>query len=85
MTEGLDFEKKAIGKHGHFSPKSKGARCDLNNKGDFLKMHDKSPNVNYNCQKQVTLTPRQVHLEGRGIKSKLQKNLKALKKLGTGF
>ena len=50
---------------------SKSASCDLNNKGDLLKLHDKCPKCN--CQKIITFTPNQYMLEARSIKSKLQK------------
>ena len=36
---------------------SKSAWCDLNKKGDILKLHDKCRNPKYNCQKINTFTP----------------------------
>ena len=55
---------------------SNSAWCDLNSKGDILKLHDKCPNPKCNCQKMITFTPKQYMLEGGSIKSKLQKNFK---------
>ena len=43
---------------------SKSAWCDLNSKGDILKLHDKCPNPKFNCQKVITFTPRKYMLEG---------------------
>ena len=55
---------------------SNSASCDLNSKGDIKKLLDKCPNPKINCQKLVTLTPKQLQLEGGSIKSKLQKIFK---------
>ena len=44
------------------------ACCDLNSKGDFLKLHDICHNPKCNCQKQINFTPRQFELEGAGFK-----------------
>ena len=49
------------------------AWCDLNDKGNILKLHDKIPNPKSGCQKIITFTPNQYTLEGGSIKSKLQK------------
>ena len=55
---------------------SNSARCDLNSKGNILKLQDKCPNPKCNFQKVITFTPQQYMLEGGSIKSKLQKNFK---------
>ena len=55
---------------------SNSAWCDLNSKGDILKLHDKCPNPKCNCQKIHTFTPHEYMLEGGSIKSKLQKIFK---------
>ena len=34
-------------KHGHCSPMSNSAWCDLKSNGDILKLHDKCPNSEY--------------------------------------
>ena len=52
---------------------SNSAWCDLNRKGNILKLHDKSPNPKCKCQKINTFTPHQYMLEGGSIKSKLKK------------
>ena len=52
------------------------AWCDLNIKGDILKLHDKCPKRKCNCQKVSTFTPHQYMLEGGSIKSKLQKTFR---------
>ena len=51
------------------------AWCDLNTKGNILKLHDKCPNPKCNCQKMITFTPHQYMLEGGPIKNKLKKIL----------
>ena len=38
---------------------SNSAWCDLNNKGDLLKLPDKCRNPKCNCQKITTFTPHQ--------------------------
>ena len=55
---------------------SNSAWCDLNNKGNILKLHDKCPNPKSNCQKMITFTPHQFMLEGGSIKCTLQKIFK---------
>ena len=55
---------------------SNSAWCDLNSKGDLLKLHDKCLYPKCNCQKIITFTPHQYMLEGGSIKSKLQKIFK---------
>ena len=55
---------------------SNSAWCDLNSKGDIIKLHDKCPNPKCNCQKHFTFTPHQYMLESGSIKSKLQKIFK---------
>ena len=52
---------------------SNSAWCDLNKICTVLKLHDMCHNRKYNCQKQITFTPKQFQLEGGSIKSKLQK------------
>ena len=73
MTKGGDFIKRGTCKNNHCSSVSHSAWCDLNSKGNLLKLHDKCPNPKCNCQKIITFTPHQYMLEGGSIKSKLQK------------
>ena len=56
---------------------SNSAWCDLNNKGDILKLHDKCARCN--CQKMIIFTPRQYMLEGGSMKSKLKSIFKGTK------
>ena len=51
---------------------SNSASCDLNSKGDILKLHDKGSNPKCNCQKMITVTPSTKMLEGGSMKSKLK-------------
>ena len=74
MTRGEDFQKKAKCKHGHCSPRSKGAWCDLHSKGNILKLQHMSPKPKCKCQKQVTFTAKQFQLERASIKKTLKKN-----------
>ena len=55
---------------------SNSAWCDLNSKGDLLKLHDKCPNPKCNCQKETNFTPHHYMPEGGSIKCKLQKNFR---------
>ena len=76
MTRAESFMKRGKCKNNPCSSTSNSARCDLNNKGDILKLHDKCPNPKCNCQKIITFTSLQYILEGGCIKSKLQKILR---------
>ena len=73
MTKGEDFIKRGKCKNIHSSSMSNSAWCDLNSKGNILKLQDKCPNPKCNCQKIIIFTPHQYMLEGRSIESKLQK------------
>ena len=50
------------------------AWCELNFKGDIIKLYDECPNPECNCQKVITFTPHQYMLEGGSLKNKRQKN-----------
>ena len=52
------------------------AWCDLNSKGDLMKLHAICSNPNCKCQKQVTFTPRQIQKERAGFKNTMKKNFK---------
>ena len=73
MTRGEDFIKKGRCKNEHCSTMSNSALCDLNSKGDILKLLDKCTNPKCNCQKQTTFTPKQFMLEGNGFKNTMKK------------
>ena len=73
MTKGKNFIKRGKCKNNHCSSMSNSASCDLNSKGNMLKLHDKCLNPKCGCQKIITFTPHQYMLEGGSIKSKLQK------------
>ena len=85
MTREESFIKKGKCKKNHCSSMSNSAWCDLNSKGDTLKLHDKLPNPKCNCQKIIISTPRQYMLEGGSIKSKLQKNFRGTRKAWKSF
>ena len=55
---------------------SNSACCDLDKKGNILKLHDNCTNPKCNCQKVISFTPHQNMLEGGSVKSKLQKIIK---------
>ena len=76
MTRDQNVVRKAKCTHGHRSPMSNSAWCDLNSKGDSLKLHDKCPNPKCNCQKISTFIPHHYMLEGGSIRKKLQKIFK---------
>ena len=77
MTKGEDFSKQGKCKNKHWSSLCKNAWCDLNNKGDILKLHDKCANCN--CQKLITITSRQSMFEGGSKKSNLKLIFKGTK------
>ena len=60
-------------KNNHCSSMSNSAWCDLNSKGNILKLHDKCHNPKCNCQKLITFTPHQHMLEGNGFKNTMGK------------
>ena len=63
------MNKNAKCKNNHSSLISISAGCDLNTKGNLLKVHKFCPNPKCKCQKQITLTANQFRLEGSGFKS----------------
>ena len=73
MTEGEEFIKRGKCKNNHYSSMSSATWCDLNSKGNILKLHDNCPTPEGNCQKIITFTPHQYMLKGGSYKSKLQK------------
>ena len=85
MTKGENFMKKGKCKHIHCSSMSNSACCDLNSKGDILKLHDKCPNPKCNCQKLIPFTPRQYMIEGGSVKTKLQSNNEYTEKAWSEF
>ena len=62
------FFRKGNRKNKHCSPMSNTPWCDLNSKGDILKIQDKCPNPKCNCQKILTFTPHQYMLQSGLIK-----------------
>ena len=85
MTKGEDFIENGKCKNNPGSSMSNSAWCDLNSKGNILKLHDKCPNPKCGCQKIITFTPHQYMLEGGSIKSKLQKIFRGTKKAWDSF
>ena len=73
VTRGQKFEQNGNCKHGHCTAMSKSAWCDLNNKVDLLKIHDRCPNNKYSCQKLITSSAKHFQTEGSVFKSNLQK------------
>ena len=63
MTKGENFRKKGKCKTSHCSPMSSSAWCDLNSKGDVIKLHDHCNNPKCNCQKQITFTPKHYQMQ----------------------
>ena len=74
MTKGEYFVKKGKCGHNHCSAMSNSAWCDLNSKGDILKLHDRCAKCN--SQKLITFTPRQYMLEGTGFRNTMKKIFK---------
>ena len=74
--------KRGKCENNHCSSMSNSAWCDLNNKGDIIKLHDKCPKPKCNCQKIITFTPHQNMFGSGSIRCKLQKVLSERKKLG---
>ena len=82
MTKAESFMKRGKCKNNHCLSMSNSAWCDLDNKGDILKLHDRCSNPKCNCQKIITFTPHHYMLEGGSIKFELQKFFRKQKKLG---
>ena len=76
MTTGEGFIKRGKCKNIHCPSISKSAWCDLNSKGNILKIHDKCPDPKCNCQKIITFIPHQYMLKNGSIKTELQKLFK---------
>ena len=70
MTKGEGFIKKGKCGHNHCSAMTNSAWCDLNSKGDILKLHDRCAKCS--SQKLITFTPRQYILECGSVKIKLK-------------
>ena len=85
MSRAQNFIKNASCAHGHRSPMSSRAWCDLNENCTDLKLPDFGHNPKCKCQKQITFTPNQFQLEGGSIKSKLQKIFRGSKKAWDSF
>ena len=77
--------KKGRCKNKHCSSMSNSAWCDLNSKGNILKLLDKCRNPKCNCQKITTITPHQYMFEGGSIKSKLKNFSEEPKQRGICF
>ena len=58
------------------------AWCDLNKTGTVLNLHDMCHNPNFNCQKQITFTPKQ--FQGGSIKIRRWFHKKKLKSIFKG-
>ena len=74
LTRGEKFQKTAKCKNNQSSPMTNLSWCDLNKKGNLLKVHDMCPNPKCNCQKQITFTPKLFLLEGAVFKA-MRKNI----------
>ena len=85
MTRREDFNKKGRCRNKHCSSLSISAWCDLNSKGNILKLLDKCPNPKCDYQKIITFKPHQHMLEDGSIKSKLQKVFRGTKKTWDNF
>ena len=59
MTRAESFMENAKCKHGHRSAMSNSAWCDLTKNCTVLKLHDICHKPKYDCQKQITFTPKQ--------------------------
>ena len=76
MTKGEDFIKRGKCTHGHRSALSNSAWCDLNKNCTVLNLHDFCHNAKCKCQKQITFSPNQFQLEGKGFKNTMKKVFK---------
>ena len=64
---------------------SKSAWCDLNSKGNLLKLHDVCTNPKCKCRQQITFNLRQFQLEGNGFKDTMKKIFKGSQKAWNSF
>ena len=69
MTLEESLVKSAECTHRRRSTMSNSAWCDLNKDCTALKLHDICFNPKYNCQKQLTFSPRKFQLEGCGFEN----------------
>ena len=69
MTRGEIFMKNAQCKNEHCSSTSNSAWCGSHSNVVILKIHDFCHNPKCKCQKQISFTPKQFHLEGSGFKN----------------
>ena len=63
MTRGKGFVKKGKCGHNHCSAMSKSAWSDLYKDCNILKLHDKCPKPECNCQTIIIFAPHQYMLE----------------------
>ena len=85
MTRGENFIKKAKCKNNHLSPMINSAWCNLNKDRTILKLHNKGPNNKSPYQKQINFTPRQLQLEGTGLKNALRKKFEGGQRTWNSF
>ena len=85
MSRAESFMKRGKCSENHCSAMSNSAWTDLNSEGNIIKLHDKSPNPKFGCQKIITFTPHQYILEGGSIESKIQKIFRGTKTAGDKF
>ena len=85
MTRGESFVKNAKRTHGHQSATSNSAWCDLNKNRTVLKSYDMCHNLKCKCQKQITFSPKQLHLEGAGFTNTIKKTFHGFKQIGINF
>ena len=64
---------------------SNSAWCDLNSKGDILKLHDKCRNPKCGCQKQIIFTPKHFQLKCTGFECTIKKIFKGSQKAWNSF
>ena len=55
---------------------SNSAWCDVNKNCSVSKLHNMCHNPKFKCQKQITFTPKQFHLEGANFKNTMKKLFK---------
>ena len=77
--------KRGKFKNKHCSAMPTSAWCDLNSKGDTLKIHDICHNPKGKCQKQNTFAPKQLQLEGARFKNTMKKIFRGTEKMWNNF
>ena len=75
------FDIAQLCKHWHRSAMCNSAWCDVNKTCSLLNFLDMCHNPKWNCQKQISFTPKRFHLERSGFKHTIKEIFKGTEKV----